>query len=149
MGRLGHSTETWKVSLADYTCCPALQLSRYPCVHICHVCSVAKVKCHTVRGWRAQLGLPIAGASSQGLVESIAEQPDGIDLRLVIAVRSGTRACASFARASFARAGFARASARASSRAEPSDSRVLDLLVRAYPTLRLVPTMSSRSTERS
>jgi len=107
VGRLGHSTATWKVSLADYTCCPALQLSRYPCVHICHVCSVAKVnlsdympKCHTVRGWRAQLGLSIAGASSQGLVEVnpiphigtlIAEQPEGIDLRLVIAVRSAGR----------------------------------------------------------
>lgn len=76
VGRLGHSLETWKVDLINYKCCPALQLSRYPCVHICHVCSVANVslsvympKCHTESGWRAQLGLPPTGAANQRPVE--------------------------------------------------------------------------------
>jgi hypothetical protein len=116
VGRLGHSTQTWKVDLANYKCCPALQLSRYPCVHLCHVCSVAKVKlsacmpkCHTESGWRAQLGLPLTGAANQRPVEVnpiphmgtlMTEQPEGTDLRLVIAVRSGARARASSASAS-------------------------------------------------
>jgi hypothetical protein len=41
VGRLSQSAATYKVHLAEYTCCPELKLWRYPCIHICHVCTYA------------------------------------------------------------------------------------------------------------
>ena len=115
------------VALRAYACCPLLKLKVYPCHHVCHVCSVAKLRvcdfaplCHTEATWRKQLGLsalpaPAAGGGQRELADNVrkqrcplpdvaavlSESPKGAHLQLVIAVRPGTcSACARALRAS-------------------------------------------------
>ena len=121
VGRLSQASGFHRVALKSYKCCPLLDLKLYPCPHVCHVCSVAKLKvrdfaplCHTERGWRAQLGLsalppPAAARGEQHDLNLLSgnvrrercplpdvqallkEAPKGENLQLVIAVRPGAR----------------------------------------------------------
>ena len=114
VGRVTDTSAFHTVNLSAYTCsCDELVRTELPCVHMCHVCFAhnlpmckwvgKKRLCHTVKGWRPQVGLPARGAL-KGVVEVnplpslkaiLQEEPKGEHLRIILSAPRDVCVCSS------------------------------------------------------